>query len=99
MENDSGEKHPPAEGVTAEGIVEAIEQDVELSIEQARNLAHNAVAAVEKKLGVGNPRARRPPPTKMKPRSIPAKKATAKANKSSKPAKASPASKGKPRKR
>ncbi len=35
-------------GVTAAGIVEAIEQDVELSIEQAKD----AVVEVEKKLGL-----------------------------------------------
>jgi hypothetical protein len=31
--------------------VEAIEQDVELSVEQVKTAAHDAVAAVEKKLG------------------------------------------------
>jgi len=38
-------------GVTTAGIVEAIEQDVELSVEQVKTAAHDAVAAVEKKLG------------------------------------------------
>jgi len=38
-------------GVTASGIVEAIEQDVELSVEQVKD----AVAAVEKKLGARKP--------------------------------------------
>ena len=37
-----------ASGVTAAGIVEAIEQDVELSIEQAKD----AVVSVEEKLGL-----------------------------------------------
>jgi hypothetical protein len=39
--------------VTASGLVEAIEQDVELSAEQIKDAAHEAVVAVEKKLGVG----------------------------------------------
>jgi hypothetical protein len=101
MENDPGEKQPAADGVTAEGIVEAIEQDVELSIAQAKGAAKGAVATVKEKLGMGKPRARKPPP-KMKPRAVPAKKAASKAIKSSKPTKASKvgkASKGKPRKR
>ena len=42
-------------GVTAAGLVEAIEQDVELSVEQVKDAAHEAVAAVEKKLGVRKP--------------------------------------------
>jgi len=42
-------------GVTASGIVEAIEQDVELSMEQVAAAAHQAVATVEKKLGVRKP--------------------------------------------
>ena len=72
--------------MTTEGIVEAIEQDVELSIEQAKDLAHEAVEAVEKKLGVGKPRARKSP-TKPKSRARVAKKANSKAIKSSKPRK------------
>jgi hypothetical protein len=102
MENDPGEKQPPAACVTAEGIVEAIEQDVELSIAQARGAAKEAVATVKEKLGVGKPRARKPLPKKMKPRALPAKKAASKAIKSSKASKVgkvSKASKGKPRKR
>ena len=86
MANGSGEKNPNQNGVTAAGIVEAIEQDVELSIEQAKDLAHEAVDAVEKKLGARKPRARKPP-MKMKPRTRVAKKASSKAIKSSKPAK------------
>lgn len=56
--------------MTAAGLVEAIEQDVELSMEQVKNAAQEAIAAVEKKL------ARTPvkkPPAKV------VKKATAKA--------------------
>ena len=37
-----------SEGVTAAGLVEALEQDVELSMEQVKD----AVVAVEEKLGV-----------------------------------------------
>lgn len=42
-----------ARRVTAAGLVEAIEQDVELSAEQIKDAAQEAVIAVEKKLGVG----------------------------------------------
>ena len=42
----------PSQQVTASGIVEAIEQDVELSVEQVAQAAKDAVEAVEKKLGV-----------------------------------------------
>ncbi len=42
----------PNQKVTASGIVEAIEQDLELSVEQVKEAAHDAVAAVEKKLGM-----------------------------------------------
>jgi hypothetical protein len=69
MANSSGAKTPP-DKVTAAGLVEAIEQDVELSMEQVKNAAQEAIAAVEKKL------ARKPvkkPPAKV------VKKATAKA--------------------
>jgi hypothetical protein len=94
MENDPGEKHPPAAGVTAEGIVEAIEQDVELSIEQAKGAAKEAVATVKEKLGVGKPRARKPPAKKTKPPAVVvAKKAASKAIKSSKVSKVGKASK------
>jgi hypothetical protein len=44
----SSKKKSERLGVTASGIVEAIEQDVELSVEQVKD----AVVAVEKKLGV-----------------------------------------------
>ena len=100
MAKGAGENTPKQTGVTAAGIVEAIEQDVELSIEQAKDMAHEAVAAVEGKLGMGKPRARKPQPM-VKPRAGVVKKAS-KALKSSKPAKASkvsPASKGKSRPR
>ena len=86
MAKASGEKTPDKNRVTAEGIVEAIEQDVELSIEQAKDLAQQAVEAVETKLGVGKPRARKSP-TKPKPRARVAKKASSKAIKPSKPPK------------
>ena len=102
MAKGAGESNPDQKGVTAAGIVEAIEQDVELSIEQAKDMAHEAVAAVESKLGMGKPRARKPAPMKPKPRAAMVKKAGSKAIKSSKPAKASkasPASKGKTRTR
>ena len=54
-------------GVTAAGIVEAIEQDVELSIEQAKD----AVVEVEEKLGLRKtpkPRKRGAPTTPLKNR-------------------------------
>jgi hypothetical protein len=86
MANLSGSKTRAAKQVTAAGIVEAIEQDVELSMEQAKDAAKEVVAAVEEKLGVGKPRARKPP-TKLKPRAVVAKKAGVKTIKSSKPAK------------
>ena len=57
-----------ASGVTAAGIVEAIEQDVELSIEQAKD----AVIEVEKKLGLRKtpkPKKRAAPTTPLKRRS------------------------------
>lgn len=57
-----------ASGVTAAGIVEAIEQDVELSIEQAKD----AVVNVEKKLGLRKkqePRRKGAPTTPLKKRS------------------------------
>jgi hypothetical protein len=53
---------PAREGVTAAGLVEAFEQDVELSIEQVRDAAQEAVTAVEKKLGMRKPRARKTAP-------------------------------------
>jgi hypothetical protein len=94
MAKGAGENNPDQKSVTAAGIVEAIEQDVELSIEQAKGAAKEAVATVKEKLGVGKPRARKPPPMKMKPRAtMVAKKTVSKAIKSSKPAKASQASK------
>jgi hypothetical protein len=49
----SSQQKPKKERVTASGLVEAIEQDVELSAEQIKDAAHEAVVAVEKKLGVG----------------------------------------------
>ena len=56
MANSSKRKtSTPREGVTASGIVEAIEQDVELSMEQVKDVAQHAVAAVEKKIGVRQP--------------------------------------------
>lgn len=59
MANGSKQKTSPAShGVTASGIVEAVEQDLELSMEQIKE----AVAAVEEKLGV-----RKPPPRAHKP--------------------------------
>jgi hypothetical protein len=51
------DKTPPKNNVTAAGIIEAIEQDVELSVQQVKDVADEAVVAVEKKLG-----ARKPPP-------------------------------------
>jgi hypothetical protein len=53
MANTSKRKTPAAHpGVTASGLVEAVEQDFELSVEQLKDAAHDAVEAVEKKLGV-----------------------------------------------
>ena len=54
-----------ASGVSAAGIVEAIEQDVELSIEQAKD----AVINVEKKLGL-----RKSPKPRKKAATTPLKK-------------------------
>jgi hypothetical protein len=51
-------------GVSAAGIVEAIEQDVELSVEQVKEAAHQAVEAVEKKLGARKPAKSRALPAK-----------------------------------
>ncbi len=52
MANGSKQKTSPAsQGVTAAGIVEAVEQDLEWSMEQVKEAAQKAVAAVEKKLG------------------------------------------------
>ena len=63
MANGSKQKTSPARhGVTASGIVEAVEQDLELSMEQVKAAAKEAVAAVEEKLGV-----RKPPPRAHKP--------------------------------
>ena len=53
MAKSSQEKPKKERRVTASGLVEAIEQDVELSAEQIKDAAHEAVVAVEKKLGVG----------------------------------------------
>jgi hypothetical protein len=54
------EKTPPLESVTAAGLVEAIEQDVELSMEQVKEAAQEAIAAVEKKLA-RKPAKKKPP--------------------------------------
>jgi hypothetical protein len=59
------------EGVTASGIVEAIEQDMELSMEQVKDAAQHAVAAVEKKFGGGKsakPKPKAVTTTKLKKR-------------------------------
>src|ERR1700675_3130397 len=56
MANSSKPKSPAASaGVTASGIVEAVTQDVELSMDQVKVAAHDAIAAVEKKLGLRKP--------------------------------------------
>jgi hypothetical protein len=52
-------------GVSTAGIVEALEQDVELSVEQVKKAAHDAVAAVEKKLGARKAAKPKPTPAKM----------------------------------
>ncbi len=52
-------------GVSAAGIVEAIEQDVELSVEQVKDAAHHAVEAVEKTLGTRKPAKPTARPAKM----------------------------------
>ena len=72
MAKSSKQKTIRSLGVTASGIVEAVEQDVELSMEQVKDAAQEAVAAVEKKLGVRKPPARtRKPAKKQKPRRKP----------------------------
>jgi hypothetical protein len=53
MARSAQEKPKKARRVTASGLVEAIEQDVELSAEQIKDAAQEAVIAVEKTLGVG----------------------------------------------
>jgi hypothetical protein len=67
MAKSSKEKPKKERHVTASGLVEAIEQDVELSAEQIKEAAHEAVVAVEKKLGVGKavkPKAKTVTPSK-----------------------------------
>jgi hypothetical protein len=53
MATSSKTESKKARRVTASGLVEAIEQDVELSVEQVKDAAQEAVIAVEKTLGVG----------------------------------------------
>jgi hypothetical protein len=84
-------------GATASGIVEAVEQDVELSMEQVKAAAQGAVAAVEKKLGVSKPPARKPA-KKQKPKTK-AAKPTAKAAKPMKSSAAKSAQRPKAKKR
>jgi hypothetical protein len=50
-------KKAAAQGATASGMIEAMEQDVELTLEQVKDAATGAMAAVEKKFRGGNPRA------------------------------------------
>jgi hypothetical protein len=60
MANSSKDKSSPANArVTASGIVEAVTQDVELSMEQFKVAAHGAVAAVEETLGIRKPAKKR----------------------------------------
>ena len=42
-------KKTAARGATASGIIDAMEQDVELTLEQVKDAATGAMAAVEKK--------------------------------------------------
>jgi hypothetical protein len=61
---------PATQGATASGIIEAVEQDVELTLEQVKDAASGAIAAVEKKL-----RSPKTPPKKSKsPKGIGRKK-------------------------
>ena len=53
-------KKAAAPGATASGLIEAMEQDVELTLEQVKDAATGAMAAVEKKLRGGNPRTTKP---------------------------------------
>jgi len=86
MANSSKQKTSPAsQGVTASGIVEAVEQDLELSMEQVKEAAQEAVAAVEEKLGVRKAPARtHKPARKQKPTAKAAKPIKSRAAKSAK---------------
>jgi hypothetical protein len=53
------------QGPTASGMIEAMEQDVELTLEQVKDAATGAMAAVEKKF-----RSPKTPPKKSKAKSI-----------------------------
>ena len=81
MAKSSKPKTPPASlGVTASGIVEAVTQDVELSMEQVKTAAQEAVAAVEEKFGMRKPPARKPA-KKQKPKAKAAKSSKGKKRK------------------
>jgi PBP1b-binding outer membrane lipoprotein LpoB len=66
-------------GVTASGMVEAVQQDVEWSMEQVKAAAQEAVAVVEEKLGVSKPPARTHKPAKKQKPTAKAAKPKAKA--------------------
>jgi hypothetical protein len=95
MANSSGAKTPP-DGVTAAGLVEAIEQDVELSMERVKEVAQDAIAAVEKKIAPRKAAARKPAPKKPPAKVV--KKATVKAPAKKIPAKPVKSAKAKRRK-
>jgi hypothetical protein len=81
MANSSKDKSSPASaGVTASGIVEAVTQDVELSMEQFRVAAHGAVAAVEETLGIRKS-AKKPKAKIVKPKAKPSNQPKAKTSK------------------
>jgi hypothetical protein len=67
-------KKAAAPGATASGIIEAMEQDVELTFEQVKDAASGAMAAVEKKLRGGNPRTATKPKSKSIKKGIGRKK-------------------------
>ncbi len=103
MANNEEESKPAADNTaTTAGMVEAIEQDVELIVDKVMDTAEDAVVAVQEKLGMRRtspPRAKKP--TKPKPKAkAPAVKAKAPATKKKAPAakaKVSKAIKAKPR--
>ena len=100
MANNPEETKPSeGEGATAAGMVEAVTQDVELIVERVVDTAHEAVAAVGKKLGArprkpAKPKAKAPKPKAKTSKARKAKPMKAKAVKA-KPRKAAKASKGK----
>lgn len=70
-ESSKKNKKTVAPGASASGIIEAMEQDVELTFEQVKDAAQGAIATVEKKLRGGRAR-----PAKQSAKSIKGSKVT-----------------------